>query len=135
MANLRDARQLMRPFVAARVVTQSSALACHSAAMMRHGITTHRRTEPVTAYVNDGRWVADCPCGSGILLVPGWTLGTCFECGGIASIVWPSEKDIVAIDDALGARTKRSTMNWTPVEAVDALTLETLVNEAAEVRR
>lgn len=134
MANLRDARQLMRPFVAARVVTQSSALACHSAAMMRHGITTHRRTEPVTAYVNDGRWVADCPCGSGILLVPGWALGTCFECGGIAAIVWPSEKEIVAIDAALGERAKRSTMNWTPEESVESLQLETLAN-ADEVRR
>ena len=134
MANLRDARQLMRPFLAARVVTQSSALACHAAAMMRHGIPTHRRAETVTAYVNDGRWVADCPCGSGILLVPGWALGTCFECGGIAEIAWPDEKAIVAIDAALGERVKRSTMNWTPDETIESLQIETLAN-ADEVRR
>ena len=52
--------------------------------------------EPVTvAYLNWGRWVADCPhCHSALALGPGQSAYYCqppVGCGGHAAIQWPEE--------------------------------------------
>jgi len=52
------------------------------------------------AYVNAGRWVADCPhCNSGIAIHPEWTFASCLGClRTFADIAIPAEwKEIEAV--------------------------------------
>lgn len=65
------------------------------------------RTRPgtVAAYVNDGRWVADCPeCNGGIACDPDYDRGCCLDCGTITKIRFPAQDDIDAAVWALGVR-------------------------------
>ena len=124
MANIRDARDVIHVFKTRRVVTESAGLACHAQTMMRVGLNQWIRIGALTAYVSHGRWVADCPCGSGIALVPEWKMAMCFECGGVASVAWPEKDDLETIDAELGKRESRTTQNWFASEPVTNLRLE-----------
>ena len=45
------------------------------------------------AYINDNRWVADCPadeCNSGMMVTPGHTQCACFDCGRIWQVEFPA---------------------------------------------
>lgn len=79
----------------------------------------------ITAYANDGRWVADCPnCNSGISLQREWESACCFGCGvsyKADQIDWPEEFD--AIEDELMKRPMKN-QNWYPHETVADLVTE-----------
>lgn len=71
------------------------------------------------AYVNHGRWIADCPtpyCGNALSLEPKQTMFHCSSdvggCQSIAEVLWPSETE--AIDAVLSNRPIPATRNWAP---------------------
>lgn len=72
-------------------------------------------TPPVAqAYVNHGRWIAECPfeCGSARQLQPHERLFQCSECKSILPIIWPPDAD--GIWEALNERRLPRTRNWFP---------------------
>ena len=87
--------------------------------------------ERAIAYVNHGRWVADCPsdyCGGAMAVTPGlpFMCGTCLnvEIGCKYRLVeWPQVRG--AIEEALSERPVPEVMNWRPGETVKALRDET----------
>lgn len=85
------------------------------------------------AYVNDGRWIADCPhCRAGMMLDPEWTRFPCLGAGCYrlySDVLWPP--NVRAIEEALYRRPMRN-QHWgtergtkrdpgLPVETVDDL--------------
>jgi hypothetical protein len=73
------------------------------------------------AYVNHGRWLADCPrpgCGNALELQPRQVTFHCTDrtgvgsCGLQADVEWPP--NVQAITDELGKRPVHSTRNWAP---------------------
>ena len=42
------------------------------------------------AYVSDGRWVVQCPCGNGNSAHPRWGIAACVECGAIHGVRFPA---------------------------------------------
>lgn len=89
-----------------------------------------RRPTSAVAYVNHGRWVADCPtagCGGAMLVLKGgeFLCGTCFnaEIGGeYRPIVWPD--DAGEIESLLVVRPLPVHMNWRPGETLADLAAE-----------
>jgi len=92
------------------------------------------------AYVNFGRWVADCyHCGSGISLDPTWAEANCYGEGcyhRYVTFLWPSEDERHGIEEALLVRAQRH-QNWgnargiardptVPVETIEDLWRENL---------
>ena len=79
------------------------------------------------AYVNHGRWVADCPipfCGQAWLAdrIP----VECENCGQPPGpIEWPTEQE--RIESLLAVRPVPQTRNWLPGETVDDLIAENVV--------
>lgn len=75
-------------------------------------------SETAIAYVNHGRWVADCPrkfCGNAFALEPRQPLYQCMGqggCGMVAMLTWPA--DAQEIWDALQKRPVPTTRNWYP---------------------
>lgn len=75
----------------------------------------------VNAYVNDSRWVADCPgCNGGIMLLVGSNEGTCLGCGQTYSVKWPTKKLMQAALPVLLARAESKNRNWFPWAETDA---------------
>lgn len=66
------------------------------------------------AYVNHGRWIAECPnqCGSARKLEPNEVSFMCSECHVICGIEWPGDAD--EIWEALQERQFPRTKNWFP---------------------
>lgn len=73
------------------------------------------------AYVNHGRWVADCPRPGGLCLSAEWLDNPaeplrwrfqCTNCGYGADIAWPREA--AGIEEVLGKRPVPQTRNWFP---------------------
>jgi hypothetical protein len=66
------------------------------------------------AYVNWGRWIADCPigCGGALKLEPSQTAFACPECRTISQIDWPRDAD--EIWHELEKRVIPKTRNWFP---------------------
>lgn len=87
-------------------------------------ITPHDETHPVYAYVNHGRWVANCHCLGGAELVTEGEEFLCGNCGSVRPVVWPA--DIEQIEAAL-ARRPTVNQNWQPGETVQLLAAENLV--------
>ena len=77
------------------------------------------------AYVNHGRWVADCEaCRSALRVSPGDEF-TCLECGHHdADVFWPD--DWADIDAVLALRPSILNRNWLPGETLDDLRAENL---------
>lgn len=71
-------------------------------------------TNKARAYVNFGRWIADCPaaCGSALQLQPGQGMFQCVECYHIASVEWPDNSDEIWV--ALNKRSANRNRNWFP---------------------
>jgi len=80
----------------------------------------------LTAYVNDGRWIADCSCGAGVVLDLGFAIGRCLECGAVYDV----EKHVAlpatwkAIERALVKRPQPANRNWQAPETVADLQRE-----------
>lgn len=66
------------------------------------------------AYVNFGRWIADCPadCKSAAELEPHQATYHCTECKTISAVEWPDQAD--EIMDALERRPAPRNRNWFP---------------------
>ena len=91
----------------------------------------------MTAYMNAGRWVVDCPdpdCASAERVGPiapntrynEDTVVVCDNCKRITKVVWPDERD--EVDRLVGVRPVPETRNWrgpwNPDEPVESLRLE-----------
>ena len=83
---------------------------------------------PVVAYINEGRWVADCPdCNAGMMLLPGapFLCGLCFNVriGSYSRlVVWPANP--AEIEAVLLLRPMAINRNWRPGETVWTLLAE-----------
>lgn len=111
-----------------RVRTPMELAQRHRKAMDEAGTKAHARSEDLVAYVNHGRWLADCPlCNSGIALDAELPAALCFDCGAVfARVMWPTPEDKAAIEAALERRPRRAVQNWRPGEAVLSLLAENL---------
>lgn len=74
-------------------------------------------SSPAFAYVNFGRWVADCPsgCGNAYGVSPDQIHFVCetpYGCGHIGSLMWP--RNAQAIWSVLASRPMPKTRNWFP---------------------
>lgn len=87
-----------------------------------------RSDEVLTAYVNDGRWVADCRvCNGGVAAGPRFEEGICLGCGTIYPLKHPPPADVELAEAILAVRPP-SRRGWRPsIETVDHLAAE---NEA-----
>jgi hypothetical protein len=81
------------------------------------------------AYVNYGRWVADCSslwCDAAVefnsLRPPHFATFTpatvCWECGHRTEILWPSQEMVYGIERLLLLRRNRKHQNWLPGETL-----------------
>lgn len=73
-------------------------------------------TNKARAYVNFGRWIADCPmdCGSAMQLTERQGMYQCVECGFATDVEWPGNAD--EIWEALADRPAKRNRNWFPPE-------------------
>lgn len=75
----------------------------------------------LTAYVSDGRWVAQCPggpngsCNGGIAAWPEHAYGCCLDCGTVYPIDFPAAHTIAEATEALLARPPEN-RHWRPDE-------------------
>jgi len=93
--------------------------------------------EPVQAYVNWGRWVADCPhCRGGAMVVSRvdpvfW----CVKCGMRGhpwrSVAFPGNAD--DIEALLVMRPDMANRNWRPGETVDGLRRENIEHDVIRI--
>lgn len=68
------------------------------------------------AYVNWGRWVADCPvdgCASACAVTPGQAAIVCSN-NHTSPLQWPPPATVIAIGAALDKRPDPATRNWYP---------------------
>lgn len=79
----------------------------------------------LTAYVNNGRWVADClNCAAGVAAGPDFPRGCCLACGSIFRLKHPPAGDVQAATEILAVRPPDN-RNWHPWrETVDDLANE-----------
>lgn len=104
------------------------ALQSDPAAIAERPVGFARNVEAV-AYVNRGRWVADCPfgrCGSAQVVSPADPRYFCPTClnansGAFAPVVFPPAKKLAAIELALSKRPDPANRNWWPHESVRQL--------------
>lgn len=81
----------------------------------------------LVAYVNHGRWIADCLCGSGVACSPDFEQAVCLECGTVHRVTFPTTKAIAAAAKVLAAR-PMSARNWRPeIETRNDLAAENVV--------
>lgn len=88
---------------------------------------------PLTAYVSENRWVADCPrCRSGIALGRTWGYAGCFGCcTSYPTVIWP--EDAALIEDVLLARPPEN-RHWLPVETAEQLVDENRAHGLPDTR-
>jgi len=74
------------------------------------------------AYVNRGRWIAECECRHAAQVSSGdeWR---CPVCGTRYVVLWPADR--VAIQDALRQRPVEN-QNWLPTETINDLLAENI---------
>lgn len=78
----------------------------------------------VAAYVNHGRWVADCLCNGGMAVSPEYPQCACLDCGRVYDVAVPDAKAIDAATVLLERRPEPF-RNWRPaIEAVAVLQAE-----------
>ena len=68
----------------------------------------------VSAYINEGRWVADCPnCNGGMLTSPVVAVCFCHDCGTIYEAMHPDPESVSGAEKVLANRPVRN-RNWYP---------------------
>jgi len=92
------------------------------ATLAKAGVATFKG-ETVTAYLNHGRWVADCPCNGAELVTPGETM-LCGSCGAEHKVGFPTKKQRGEIETLLAKRNPPN-QNWHG-ETVDELLAENI---------
>ena len=78
----------------------------------------------VEAYVNWGRWVADCVCNGAELVAPGQEM-VCGSCGARNTVKFPGVKTRDKIEAALDPRPPLR-QNWYSDETVDELVAQNI---------
>lgn len=60
--------------------------------------------EEIVAYVNHGRWLANCPhCQAGVAILFNQSKGWCFGCGAVfTNVTWPADGILHKIIDQIG---------------------------------
>lgn len=104
-------------------------LARVAAVVERENLPRGRNTTAVHAYINHGRWVADCPCNGAELVTPGVDM-VCGSCGMTSTITFPSQKTRGDLDRLLEVRPVQN-QNWTPDEDLAALVGENIAHGLA----
>lgn len=91
------------------------------------------KVEAAAAYVNQGRWVVDCPdCHGAQLACSTDRRFMCVECANVVvggvwrPVLWP--RNAAAIEEALASRLPVNA-NWFPGETVETLREEQLLQE------
>lgn len=88
--------------------------------------------EVVVAYVNHGRWVAQCECMSAQLVTAADQRFYCVECFNVAfdgrwrAVTFPAPHELEEIEAVLELRPQRRRQNWEPGETVELLAAENL---------
>lgn len=84
---------------------------------------------PVVAYINEGRWVADCPeCNGGIAVWPGMPDACCYDSGHVWTVTFPAVAEIGQAEALLEHRAEPRTRNWIPAaETIDDLKAENVL--------
>ena len=88
--------------------------------------TTIRNRKPIVAYVNLGRWVADCPCNGAEIVEPGEDM-LCGSCSMVSTVVFPDSETKIKIESVLLQR-EPFHQNWHPDETVDELVAQNIEN-------
>ena len=81
------------------------------------GVMSFRKSNKrLKAYVNEGRWIADCPrCNGGVAVWVGMPDAACYDCGRVFSdIRFPSADKILKAERLLMKRPSSMNMNWDP---------------------
>lgn len=82
----------------------------------------------VVAYINEARWVADCPdprCNAAQVVTPNDARFLCAVCGNLANhrrwyrVKFPSANQRRAIEGLVSQRPNVENVNWTPDETVE----------------
>jgi hypothetical protein len=114
-----------------RVSSPEEYLGWHVSVVTRRGGNPWDSPEPTKAYVNHGRWVANCVwCLTGMLTQPHWRIACCGECGArysSARVHFP--ENIEAIEKILLRRVRRDQQNWDDRQSVDELKKENRLPE------
>ena len=80
----------------------------------------------VNAYLNHGRWVADCACNGAESVRPDQNM-KCGSCGVVSEVKFPDPKDIEEAKRLLSKRPPaRQNWNHHKGEPVDALLIENI---------
>lgn len=78
--------------------------------VQQQNLPTGRNLTTVEAYVNHGRWVADCPCGGAELVSSGVDM-ICGSCGMTSPVKFPKQADQDRINGLLEKRPSPN-QNW-----------------------
>lgn len=83
---------------------------------VRDAVVLEAALERVAAYVNDNRWLADCPfCNGGIACWVQMSDSCCFDCGRVYQVDYPSEQEFKDAVASLERRPFRARF-WKPWE-------------------
>ncbi len=93
--------------------------------LTQNGVTAYDGTA-VLAYVNHGRWVADCACNGGELVAPNLQM-VCGSCGARNTVTFPDERTMTEIVRVLDVRSPLN-QNWHPDETVSELLAQNIEN-------
>ena len=132
---LRDARHLIHPqmgpatqFPPERLAEAAPRFYWQAPVAPRFDTPTAPKSEAVAAYVNEGRWIAECPdCRGAQLAARDDRRFLCNECGNVSidgkwrPVIWP--EDVEAIEAALEPRDKGNA-HWLPGETAAHLRAE-----------
>lgn len=115
------------------VSTPEEYRAWHTAHITSRGADPWDSPEPIEAYINHGRWVADCRwCNTGMLTRPAWGVAYCAECGARycrGTVSYPGE--FKAAEAILLVRVRREQQNWDSTQSIASLAAENLLAEVA----
>jgi len=78
----------------------------------------------IEAYVNHGRWVADCVCNGAELVAPNQEM-VCGSCGARNTVTFPGPKMRDELESVLSRR-EPLRQNWHPDETVDELVAQNI---------
>lgn len=116
-----------------RVSSPAEYAAWQMSHVTRRGGDAWDSPESIKAYVNHGRWVADCFwCKTGMLTRPAWGVAYCGECGaryGPGLVDYPSDRDQQLIERTLLRRVRREQQNWDDRQSVEELAGENQLEE------
>lgn len=94
---------------------------------------------PVVAYVNGGRWIADCECGGAEVVDAVSRLFMCASCFNVAHghrwrlVEIPNERTLTVLERVLLERPDRRTRNWRPSESVAELIAENVAHGLMQI--